>query len=227
MRNLLILIPFLIISACSPVEFSPPPATPETIKIVYPPTLDWIEPAVQECAQQIPSMIPLLEVGGSDSLLEADVYLLLGAPPEGSPGFATQLGQESLIMIANPAISPDSINLLAIRKSYTSLESSYQAWTYPEGYRVREIFQSAILEKPYSPDVMLAPSPEAMLQAIEDDELAIGFVPEASLKKNVQEITLPKEIQAKLDLPLIALTQEETQETMRIFLACLTEKATP
>lgn len=221
MRIFLILIPLLIASACSSFEYAPPPATPETITVAYPPTLGWMESRLHDCAGQIPEMVLLVEERVSPDLQGADVFLSPSPPPEGVPFVGTQLGRYALVMIANPAIDPTAINAMAIRNSYTSLEPPYQAWTYPANDPLHHLFETNLLEGSYTPGVLLAPDPEAMLEAVADSEVAIGFVPEASLDERTQVISLPEPFQARLELPIIAFTKDEPEGAARLFLKCL------
>ena len=223
MRKKLLLLSLLLLAACTPFDYAPPPATPVAITVAYPPTLGWIETVLHDCAVQTPGMILLVEERVSPDLQGADVFLSPGPPSEGISGHATLLGQESLVVIAHPAIDPASIDITTIRNSYTSLEPLYQAWTYPQGYSLRQIFKSSLLEGSYAPGVLLAPDPKAMLQAIQEDDNAIGFVPESSLSDNVQVVPLPNDVRARLDVTRLALTMGKPEGVTKRFLKCLSE----
>jgi len=221
MRKSLLLLSLLFLGACTPFDYAPPPATPETITVAYPPTLGWIETSLHDCAEQTPGMILVVEERASPDLQAADVYLSPGPPSEGISGHATLLGQESLVVITHPAIDPSSIDIATIRNSYTSLEPSHQAWTYPQGYSLRQIFKAALLGADYAPGVMVAPDPEAMLEAVGNHEDAIGFLFEADLDGKVQVLPLPEEIEQGLEVAIIALTVNQPEGVLRNFLGCL------
>ncbi len=224
MRKILLLLSLLILGACTPFNYAPPPATPVAVTIAYPPTLGWMESALQNCAEETPGMILRVEERVSPGLEEADVFLSLGPPSEGVPGYATLLGRESLVVIANPATDPDSVDIATIRRSYTSLEPPFQAWTYPQGYTLRQIFASTLLEGSYAPGVLVAPDPEAILEAIIDHEDALGFLPKANLDGDVQAIPLPEDIEEELALPLIAFTAAEPEGILSVYLGCLSNQ---
>ena len=223
MRKYLFVPLLLLLGACTPFDYAPPPSTPEAITVAYPPTLGWIESALHDCAEETPGMILLVEERVSPDLQGAEVFLSPGPPPEGIPGYATLLGQESLVVIANPAIDPTTIDITTIRNSYTSPEPPYQAWTYPASDPLHHIFETNLLEGSYNPGVLLAPDSEAMLQAIQEHDDAIGFVPKSSLSDNVQVVPLAYGIQARLNVPRLALTMDEPEGAMKHFLKCVSE----
>jgi hypothetical protein len=224
MRKILVVLFLLVLGACTPFDYAPSPATPEAITVAHPPTLGWMEAALNDCATQTPGIILIVEERVSPDLQGADVFLSPGPPSEGIPGYATLLGQESLVVIANPAIDPETVDIATIRRSYTSLEPPYQAWAYPQGYTLREIFESTLLEGSYAPSVLIAPNPEAMLEAVADHEDAIGFLPEANLDGDVQAIPVPEDVEEKLVVPLIAFTAAEPDGILSEYLGCLSNQ---
>jgi hypothetical protein len=226
MRKFLSVLLLLLLGACTPFDYAPPPATPEAITVAYPPTLGWIETALHDCAEQTPGMILLVEERVSPDLQGAEVFLSPGPPSEGIPGYATLLGQESLVVIANPAIDPTTIDIATIRNSYTSLEPPYQAWTYPQGYSLRQIFKDALLEADYAPGVLVAPDPDAMVEAVATQESAIGFLLEADLVGSVEVIPMSEEVEEMLEVAIIALTANQPEGVLRNFLGCLGEDET-
>jgi hypothetical protein len=93
----------------------------------------------------------------------------------------------------------------------------------------RALLQSSTLTS----EAMLAPDPQAMLEAISSDANAIGYLPESALTSSdpsfvaqVKVIQLEQSLQDILHPPVIAITQNEPEGLVRELLLCV-QDATP
>ena len=75
---------------------------------------------------------------------------------------------------------------------------------------------------------MLAPDPQAMLEAIAGNINAIGYIPgsfltsgDPTLTSNINIIQVDKPLEDALHQPVIAVTRSEPQGLMRSLLVCL------
>jgi hypothetical protein len=219
MRRQCWLVSILFLAACTSFDYTTPPPTPQTIAVTYSPYLSWMVESLHTCSNNIQQIALVIEESASHAEPEAgEVILWLGTPPQGYSAFASQLGWEELTIITHPNNESTQLDVSSIVKSYTSLEPPYQAWTYPQSSQPRQVFDAIMLEnKVTSPHVLLAPDPEAMLQAISGDPNAIGYLPHHWLDERVTPIPLETDLQQ----PILALTQEESQGLTRQLLACL------
>jgi hypothetical protein len=77
-------------------------------------------------------------------------------------------------------------------------------------------------------EAMLAPDPEAMLEAISSDANAIGYVPnlllstsDPSLAAKVKKLQVDTSLREKVNQPVIAVTQGEPEGLIRELLVCV------
>ena len=61
----------------------------------------------------------------------------------------------------------------------------------------------------------IAPDPHTMLDAIQGDNAAIGYIPAAWVDKNVNAVSLDA------IFPIVALTSGEAQNSARLLISCL------
>ncbi len=227
MRKFLLVFLLAFTAACTPFAYSVPPPEPEHLSVAYTPALSWMEDNLNRCAQDQPEISLTVEVRPTASIEvgAVDVTLTLDTLPEGFSGTAAQLGWEQVVVIANAEIPATQLELPDLQNLYTSLAPVYQPWSYPENSELHTLFAEVILKEiEQSPHTKIAPNSEAMLAAVNNGPLAVGFIPITALgAENIQIIPMPEEIAAKLFLPVLALTPEESQGNARIFLSCLTD----
>lgn len=223
--------PFLcliLLAACLPINYTSAPGTPENLSIVYTPSLGWMQDTLHLCASINPKIaltveerpISALEVGAAETILK------LGSIPNGilEGATVTLLGWEEIVIISSPKIAPSQLELPDVQILYTSLEPDYQAWAYPQGSELYQIFSETILpDTSPSPHVKIAPSPQAMLEMIANQSEAVGFIPQSWLAEN-QPINVIREGYPKeFRQPILALTSSEPTGIRREFLHCLDE----
>ena len=179
MRKLLPLLFFILITACSAYDYSPPPATPEHTRVIHTPALGWMRETLHQCALDHPEIALTVDEWPSTALDvgAAEATLWLGSPPEGYSGSATLLGWEQIVIIANPDIPLTEIELADIRQIYTSIEPQYQAWSFPENSELRVVFDEVVLENnQISPHTKIAPNPGKLLEAIDGGSQGLGYI---------------------------------------------------
>ncbi|RME86781.1 MAG: hypothetical protein D6770_11090 [Anaerolineae bacterium] len=162
---------------------------------------------------------------------EAAIVLRLGEPPHLlSPAYA--IGEAHLEIIVhrgNPVAALDTAQVEAIfggrAEDWAEVGGEarkVQVWVYAEGTDVQEAFRIATLRGGAVTSLARqAWGPEAMLEAVANDESAIGFLPHRWLSDEVRPLSLPDDLRAALTVPVLAITPEEPQETAQALLACL------
>jgi ABC-type phosphate transport system substrate-binding protein len=104
-----------------------------------------------------------------------------------------------------------------------------QVWVLPNGDSTRIIFERVVIpSQSLTNQAMLAPDPEAMLEAISSDSNAIGYLTgsflgsvNSTLAASVKTIRLDNTLEAALHQPVIAVTHSEPLGLMHDLLVCL------
>jgi len=223
-RKLHVLLILIFVSSCTPFVTTTPRPSPQPVRVAYTAVLrPWVE-ILNQCALEHPEIALItIETSNTDpKFMMADVTLQFGEPPRGIPGYAATLGQDELVIIAGPSVGLKDISTEQLKTFYTESDTLYQAWSYPEGNELRNIFDAVVLgDSPTSPFTLLAPNPEAMLEAITTNSLAIGYVPQSWLTAEVSKLSTEDDLHTALQLPILALTDAEPQEGIQPFLVCL------
>ena len=214
-----------------PTSTPPPPLQP--VEVALTPALTPVQAALHTCALAQPEIALLLTETTASYLpvQTADLSLRLG-PPADSTGFAAPLSEEQIVVITNPANPIATMKAGELRSVFNGenerwdelggRKQSIQVWVYPEGDEISQVFRQAILAgKSFSSLALLAPDPSAMLEAVNGDSAAIGFLPKAWLQGGVKAIQLDQVLQDSLHQPVLALSEAEPQGAVREFLYCL------
>lgn len=209
------------ITACAPLTVTTPPPEPQVVRVTYSATLrPWVD-ALHACARQTPEIALIIDERSlaSPDLETADLTLWFGEPPQGYTGTAFNLGADEIVILAGSNLNSSRVSLLRLREIYSGAESDIQPWSYGQGSDIRLIFDQVVLAgAPPSLDVLLAPNPAAMLEAIAANPSAIGYVPKSWLSGDVQPIAVDGDAFWQ---PVLALTATEPQGGLRDFIACL------
>jgi hypothetical protein len=224
MRNLYILSILFLLAACAPFDYSPAPNPPQPFTIIHTPALAWMQDTLHLCATANPKIalrveelpVSALEIGAADAILK------LGTNPEEliNNAHATLLGWEYITIISSPDISPSQLELPDLKILYSTVEPTYQAWIYPQGSELSTIFRQQILaDEATSPHLLIAPDPQAMLEAISTQPNSVGFLPQSWLAEGVAL----NNIQGDYRQPILALTKSEPVGLTVEFLKCLEE----
>ncbi|MBL7163338.1 MAG: hypothetical protein ISS57_12085 [Anaerolineales bacterium] len=226
MRRHFALLVLLLVSACGTFDYAPLSPTPEHISVIHTPAIGWIKDTLHQCAVDHPEIALTVEEWPAAALDPgaADVIIKLGTPPEDFASDATLLGWEQIVIIAHPNIPASQLELPDLQNIYTSLDPVYQAWTYPETSPLRSTFDEVVLNGTApSPHTKIAPSPIAMLESMQTDSSAVGYIPQSWIAEgDIQVIPMNDEIKSALRQPIIALTNDEPDGVARELLACLT-----
>jgi DNA-binding transcriptional LysR family regulator len=207
-----------------------PPPSPQPISIAYTSTLQPWAKVLYQCALEHPEIALITKETSSMNLefSSADLTLWFGEPPQGIHDFAVSLGEDEIIIIAGSEVVLRNLNVGQLREIYTEPTSIYHVWTYSEENTLRAAFDSIILgEISPSSDLLSAPDPEAMRDAVATDPVAIGYIPESWLTEDYQKITLERELQLMLKSPILAATAEVPEGNVKNYLVCLQQNNNP
>ncbi|MCJ7626231.1 MAG: hypothetical protein MUO76_22295 [Anaerolineaceae bacterium] len=165
--------------------------------------------------------------------------LLHWGPNDHIEGVASVIGRDEIAVITHPdnpirPISKEQLFRIYMGETWfweqlttegSGFSGDIHAWTYPPDDTIRKIFESSISDSElHNPFVYIAPHPEAMLQALANDPLAIGFLPSIWLDTRVRELAVDGFQQGTLSVPILAFTNGEFQEKQLSWLKCLEDQ---
>jgi len=217
MKHLLLLGLILALTACSVPKESTPAPTPEAIQIVFPADLKPWADKFAECASTNPLVALYFNHSPSVDTYNNpnNVVLDLGEPtPKEGASFLSQIGSEQIAVIVNQDNDLSQLTSDMLQSFYSEQTQRWdgtsvqriQVWVLPNGDPVRKYFDIAVLHSsPLTSEALLAPDPEAMLEAISRDGNAIGYLPgsfltsiDPDLASKVKNIKVDTTLQEKL-----------------------------
>jgi len=218
----------IILSACSPLVTTTPRSSPQAITVSYTATLrPWVE-ILHQCAIDHPDIaLTIQETSLSDpEFQEADIALWFGEPPQKFSGYAASLGTDEIMVIGGEGVNIQNLTQAQLFKIYSNPDSLYHTWIYGAENELRQLFDQIILgAATHSPESLLSPNPATMLEAIQEDPLAIGYIPKSWLTKGVNTITIDRDLQETFRQPVLALTETKPQGPLQSFLVCVQNRA--
>lgn len=222
---------WLWLAGCQPLLTPVAQPDPLILTLQMTPALDRLRPAMHTCAEEagLGLAITTLPAPALDPL-ETGLALRWGAPPAAEM-YAAVLAQEALVFIVHPNNPLKTLSAAELRDLYTGQRTAWpdaagsevHAWAYPAGDDVQQAFEGALFEAPApaSLPVFLAPDPAAMLEAVAQDENALGFVPAGWVNSAVRGLKVSGIDEHLLRQPLLALSPAEPQQPARGWLLCL------
>ena len=240
MKYLCLIVSVLLLAACGASKISTPSATPQAINIYYDSSLRPWAGKLGVCASKQPDIaLYLMENPAPDQTIQVnEAVLQIGySPTITGTVYASQVGWEQIAVIVNnnnPTVrlSTEEIQAIFSGQVLSWADGSgnpIQVWVFPLGDPIRTIFISGVMNGiRITSQAMLAPDPDAMLDAIDSDANAIGLIPESILStldtttvEKVHLIQLDPHLQNYLLQPIIALTVGEPQGMLRDLFICL------
>lgn len=218
------------------------PTPSATIYLLYPPALRPYAQLMAGCAQEHPEATLFLS---EISTLRApqnnqEILLSLGNPEFDLDGLSVfQLGVDRLAIIANSQNPVDSLTPDDIKAIFTTASPVWPAsgeavnvWVYPSGDDLRTLFDMLALQGgKVTSQAWLAPNPQAMLEAISADPLAVGYLLASWLdsapkeqREAIKDIPVEGDLAQQLIQPLLAITTSHPEDLIRTLLLCLQGK---
>ncbi len=210
-----------------------PTALPAPVVVALPQALEPARPALEACARE--RHLPLAVFAQPQEApppATANLRLWWGeAPPEGWRAYP--LGSERLVAVVHRdnAATPDEATLrrmvigqVRVWANTAATPPPLALWLPMPGTAARTRLDAWLAGAPRRGDAALAPSPQAMLTAVQDDAAALGFLPAAWLRafptkaQGVRTLNVhPPAWQA----PLLALLKPHAPPTAVALVGCL------
>jgi phosphate transport system substrate-binding protein len=187
-------------------------------------------------ASGMPPIGLVVQEGLAGAMAAEDIDLVLQVD-DGSTSnrTASQIGVERLVFITHPQNPIDDLVPGSLREIYSGsliswldvdaeegFDQDIQPWTYQPGDEVGVGFERLVMGSVQTtPSVHRAPNPAAMLQAVQENPGAVGYVPASWLNQTVKTIVLQGEGDEEFSLPVVAFTSGEPEGLVRSLIGCL------
>jgi hypothetical protein len=224
------------LAACIPSSGSPTgqaPATLSPLRVNITPAMRNYRSLLNQCAQLQPDIalfvteMPAANLGKKES----DLQLRLGLPNQGVD-YAFQVGTAHIQFVVNSTQESLAIHTDQIRALFdgeitdwsqaSGIQGAVHPWVYPDNNELELILKRNVMNgEQISPSASIATDPESMLQAIAQDDNAIGFLPSSWMTDTIHAIKLDNDLDSQLNFPVLALTETNPQGPLSVFIACL------
>lgn len=233
LRVVILFTALLLLAGCAPapdLEATPIP-TPAVWQVQYSSELAWMAPYFSQCLPPEAGIGLAVEekqemvVAGS----RADLMLHWGEiDPGGPPAF--QLGEDSLVIIIHSENPITDLTLEALQQMYRgeavqwselsgAINGSIHTWVYPAHLSLQMEFADRVDLAGALISHRMAPDIPAMLQAVSNDPLAIGFIPAAWMDPSVRRLEIEGFTAAHI--PVVLLASENLDPNQREWVACI------
>jgi hypothetical protein len=127
--------------------------------------------------------------------------------------FVYQIGEEEIIIVTNAQNDLQMLSLTEVQNLFTSGEN---IWVYSSDSEMQRVFdQFAMQGRSVSSFARVAPNPNIMIQMLEENPNALGFIPKSLLNQNL------KVVYSVGIFPVLALTETEPQGAVKSLIGCL------
>jgi len=164
-------------------------------------------------------------------------------PPEG--WFATPLSEDGIVVVVHPDLRVRDLSMDELAAIFTGRLSNWDSLADIDlqiqpviplpGDEVRETFQSTLMRgQRFTNNALLGPTPAAVLQLIDENEGAVGFLPYSAIGEKVRPIRVEGIIPGDatihdgrypLPITILAIAPQEPGGEVRAWLAWLQSEA--
>jgi hypothetical protein len=235
----LFLLFIFILSACTNAEMATPAPTQEAIRVFYPPTMQFWADSLANCASNNPKIgLYFFPIYNSVDITRQDIILSLDQAAQGSDhAYLSQVGWDQLVVIVNADNPMSQLSREGVEQIFSGGQSIWmedqtlpiQVWVLPVDDPFTQVFNNTFMAGyPLTSEAHLAPDAEAMIEAISQNQGAIGFLPKTIFdstksihNEDLKIVSLAARLNTELHLPIVAMTQSEPKGYLRQVLVCL------
>lgn len=177
-----------------------PTATQEVVRVGV--TVDLVESVldpIREYQELQPStritLVTIAPPEREEALENGEIDLLLSADPPNEDHFATPLIQEGIAIVLHPSVDVRDFELEELTAIFSGMTTDWgdlggtageiQPVILQSGSETREALSAILPDIRYSTAALLAPHPAGVMEIVQEEEGAIGFVPAGSLVEGV------------------------------------------
>lgn len=141
-------------------------------------------------------------------------------------GYTIELAKDNLVVVVNLDNPITAIEIDQLRDIYAGTDKdTLHPWIYPQGDDIQQLADKTVLSKVIvDPRVQIAPNPAALLEALEKDPAAIGYVPKRWLSDGVKPIELTGFSSDDLTVPILAVNKIAPTGALREWLLCVQDE---
>jgi len=233
------LILIALLAGCQNQTAVPMP-TPAPLTVEITPALHWLKPMMAECAVEIPALaLAVRSKAQTDQSLDSADILFQWSETASEEGYTLKLGEDRMAVIVHPENPVEEMNKAQFTAIYSGKIAGWselsdsgggniQPWVYPSSEDSQILFGSqALADDEIVTSALLAPSPDATLEAVREDPQAIGFIPARWLDSSVKSFPIIGYANTDLTAPILAVTGDEPGGLTRDWLLCLQDKIQP
>lgn len=219
--------------ACSTPSTGTIPPSPQPVNVSLSPSLEPARNALHICAINLPDIALFVDTvpASSQDFNKYDLIISWGEKP-GKLDRAFPLGQDEIVIIINSDNPNNELSTNEVMALFNGrveewteislFDQPVSVWTFPPENIMSDTFGSAILKnQSFSHLANLAPSSQAMLEAIAGDPGGIGYILKSWLPDDVSPSSIEPELQNVLRKPILALVNSEPQGNLLDLLNCL------
>ncbi|MBM3138370.1 MAG: hypothetical protein FJZ98_09310, partial [Chloroflexi bacterium] len=227
----------------SAIEPLPEPSDVEIYKVAIGPDLEWLLPIMNDCQQEAGTLDILISQKAPSSTFDLtdDIYVAYGEIPNRAIS-VFQIGTDTLTLAAHPASPLENASIdLAAQIFSAKLKTWAEAqedcmecfgspassdnivlFIYPRETRLR---QATVELLPAGSHIIstafIAPGARQVRESLAADPFALGFLPRRWLDSSVKEISLIDAIEGTPQIPILAHTANNFDETLAEWLICV------
>lgn len=192
---------FLI--SCSPTQSNP---QTQLVTINYSPFTEFQMDEVYACANDLSIILKVTDQTPEINFQFGEPDVLLD--------FAYQIDEEEMIVVVNKQYEMQNASIEEIQNLFGI--QTMQVWVYLSASEMQKVFDQFVMQgRSVSSFANVAVSPKQVVEKIESESNAIGFIPKSLLSENL------KEIYSIGVFPVLALTETEPQGAVKSLIGCL------
>lgn len=220
----------------------------EIYYFTYSSSIEWIVPTINACSEKFSDApIFLDQLDETSSLTKSDIHFSYDEL-NSHPNFTYQVGIDSLIIGVNQDnlifhLTMDDVQHIfqgeiistsdlqekcesCISDANTGMISneSFRIWGYPENSFLDKSIQFTFQIQYFSPDMLVAPNPYLMEQAVNLEGNAIGIFPKKAISDQLRVIPLVDLPNEQTHLTILASSQTKPDPFIEGFIECVQER---
>ena len=224
------------------------------IQVEYTSSLDWMAPMMSSCADVLDgiSLVTHIVPGNNTSASEGSILLRWGDLP-GLSGSTSQLGEDFLVLVVNPANPLDHLTPELARKLFSGMISTWDEVSqacadcfisapdgellgsapelnfFLEGEEAQVLFERAVMNgTPVARSSgFIVPSTFSMRQSVGESSPSIGFLPARAVNDSVKIVTVSSLDKSALTQPILAISAKDPEGKSLLWLGCLQQILNP
>lgn len=231
----------LVLSACQPEFNTATLPAPQVWRVQVSPAVRWLGPIFNQCVKSLPGTVLLYDEKPASALDPSKADFTISLQPAAGAAYTAILGRSKLVFVVNPANPVTRLSRADLMAIFNGKVSAWadlaktdcpdcaasplkavQPYVYADGNEVALIFEGLFLPVTLKlVNGILAPNPQAVLQAVAADLQAIGYLPTAWVDSTVKTVKISDLPDEGLRFPLVLSAAAEPQGARLSWLLCV------